>query len=356
MRNRRPARRSARVTAVALFALCSASAVGAQQTERFTIVGERVAIYNIAGSVRIESGTGSQVVVEVRRGGADADRLRVDERTVDGRSALVVRYPDDDVVYAGGGRRGSFRTTLNVRDDGTFYGNRDGGRRIVVHGSGSGTEAHADLRILVPAGRSVDLRLGIGDVSAADVTGDLDIDVGAAAVDTRSTRGRLRVDTGSGSVSVAGAQGDVHIDTGSGRVELNDIAGDALNVDTGSGAVTGAGIRAGRVTIDTGSGSVSLTGIATTDLEVDTGSGAVEIDLTSAAERVHIDTGSGGVRLAVPRDFSARFEIEARGIDIDVASATVSRRDSDHAQGAIGDGRGSVRIETGSGRVRIVER
>ena len=41
-----------------------------QATERRAVGGNAVAIYNLAGRVRVEGGAGSDVVVEITRGGA----------------------------------------------------------------------------------------------------------------------------------------------------------------------------------------------------------------------------------------------------------------------------------------------
>ena len=49
----------------------------AQQTETFRLSGNEVAIYNLAGKVQVRGGSGSDVVVSVRRGGSDAGRLDV---------------------------------------------------------------------------------------------------------------------------------------------------------------------------------------------------------------------------------------------------------------------------------------
>lgn len=350
----RHTRRSQAATLLALVPVLLAAPVSAQETERFSIDGATVAVYNLAGAVRVEQGSGANVVVEVRRGGDDAGRLRLERREVNGRAALVVRYPDDDIVYRGG--QWSGRTTMNVRDDGTFFGSGRG-RRVTLRSSGRGLEAHADLRILVPAGKAVEVRLGVGDVSADGVTGDLDIDVGSAAVQTTGTRGKLRIDTGSGRVRVSDAEGDVLVDTGSGAVELSSIRGDDLTVDTGSGSVSGSDITAGRLRIDTGSGRITVRGVSARDMELDTGSGAVEVDLASDVERLRIDTGSGGVRLGVPDDIGASLTIDtgSGGITVD-APHTVRRRERSYLAAQLGDGRGSIEIDTGSGGVRVVRR
>lgn len=343
-------RRMHLISLIALPAL--AQSAYAQTPDRYSIPGSTVAIHNLAGSATIERGTGTNVVIEVTPAGRDAARLEVHRTEVDGTPALVVRYPSgDDVVYDG---PGGGTTQLRVRDDGTF-GSGIRGDRITIRRSGSGTEAHADLRILVPAGRNVELRLGVGEVAANGVEGGLDIDVHSAAVQTRSTKGRLHIDTGSGSVAVTDAEGDnVLVDTGSGSVELNGVRASDLSVDTGSGRVTGSGIVARNLGVDTGSGSIRLSDVSATDIELDTGSGRVELDLTTQVEDLLIDTGSGSVRLAVPGNLSASIEIDtgSGGIDIDLP-VRISSRDRTSLSGTIGSGDGSIVIDTGSGGVSV---
>ncbi|HSK18916.1 MAG TPA: DUF4097 family beta strand repeat-containing protein [Longimicrobiales bacterium] len=342
------------VTVVALAHTAAASGAFAQTPERYSIPGETVAVYNLAGSVTIERGTGANVVIEVTRGGRDAERLDVERTEVNGRPTLVVRYPDGDVVYSGSG--GS--SQISVRRDGTFFGDGPRGERVSIRRSGRGTQAHADLRILVPAGRGVDVRLGVGEVTASDIEGGLDIDVSAAAVRTRNTKGRLRIDTGSGSVAVEGAEGDnILVDTGSGSVVVNGIRADDLTVDTGSGRVSGTGIVANELGVDTGSGSITLADVSARDIVLDTGSGRVDLDLVTQIESLLIDTGSGRVRLAVPANISASLEVDtgSGGIESEMPM-TITRRSRTTLFGTIGSGAGRIVIDTGSGGVTIVRR
>jgi lia operon protein LiaG len=350
----RPMRRMHLTTLIAFLVpvpLALAQVAAAQTPDRYSIPGSAVAVYNLAGAVTIERGTGANIVIEVTRGGADAARLQVERLEVEGRPALVVRYPDGDVVYGGRGR-GS--TTITVRGDGTF-GSGIRGSRVNIRSSGRGTRAHADLRILVPAQRSVQLRLGVGQVTASDVEGGLDIDVHSAAVRTRGTKGPLRIDTGSGSVVVNDAESDdVLIDTGSGSVAVNGIRARRLTVDTGSGRVTGGGIVVTNLGVDTGSGRVTLSDVSARDVEVDTGSGGVQLDLVTQFDRLVIDTGSGGVRLTVPAGLSAAVDIDtgSGGINVDLPIA-ITRSSRSRLVGTIGSGTGRIEIDTGSGGVTI---
>src|SRR5215207_9109453 len=80
-------------------ALVIAPAVSAAQTaDRRTLPGNDVAVYNIAGVMRIEGGTGTEVTVEVTRGGADASRLQLQTGSIRGRETLRVIYPERRVV------------------------------------------------------------------------------------------------------------------------------------------------------------------------------------------------------------------------------------------------------------------
>ena len=56
------------ILALALLTLAP-SALAAQQAERYTMEGDDLAIYNLAGALTVEPGTGS-VAVELTRGGA----------------------------------------------------------------------------------------------------------------------------------------------------------------------------------------------------------------------------------------------------------------------------------------------
>ena len=86
-------------------------------------------------------------------------------------------------------------------------------------------------------------------------------------------------------------------------------------------------------------------------------SGSVEVDLTGDVESLVIDTGSGRVTLRVPRSLGATFEIETSsgGIDIDVPYEAI-RVGRHEVRGRFGDGSGSIRIDSGSGGVRILSR
>jgi DUF4097 and DUF4098 domain-containing protein YvlB len=333
------------------------------QSERQRVSGASVAIYNLAGRVRVESGSGSDVTVNVSRGGRDAGRLRVATSEIRGRNTFRVIYPTgDDIVYRGESdtrRRSS--SDVRVNDDGTWGGgDRSGwrdGDRIRVKSSGSGTEAWADLTISVPAGKTIAVYLAVGELTATNVDGEVLLDVSSARVTTTGSRGRLSVDAGSGGVELRDASlSALDVDIGSGSLTLSGVTSERCTFDTGSGGVRGTGARCGTLSVDVGSGSVRLDDVRSSDVSIDAGSGGVTLSMLNSPRAVTVDAGSGGVTLSLPSDLSADVEIEtgSGGISTDfpVRTSRVERRS---LRGTIGDGAGRIRIETGSGSVRLLK-
>lgn len=349
-----PAVVAAAVSLAALSGLVGAGPALAQ--ESYTLAGDHVAIYNLAGQIQVVGGSGSQVAVEVRKGGRDAGDLTVEVGSIGGHETLRVIYPGDRVVYSAG--RWSGNTEVRVQRDGTWGGTGGlffgGGERIRVSSRGSGLEAHADMVVTVPRGRAVDIHLAVGALRAENVDGRVRLDTHSGPVEARNMSGTLNIDTGSGNVEVDGMEGDLRIDTGSGRVGAANVTAESISIDTGSGSVVAEGLTSERLVIDTGSGSVEVRRSMATDFEVDTGSGSVEAELGGEIDRVMVDTGSGSVSLWLPESLSARLELDtgSGGIETDFP-VTVTRSGRNRLEGQVGDGRGSIVVDTGSGSVRL---
>jgi hypothetical protein len=306
--------------------------------------------------MRVEGGPAGDVVVEVTRGGDDAAKLQVETGPIGGRQTLRVIYPDDDIIYAALGYHSS--STLDVRDDGTFNDDHHGfgrGHRVRIRGDGSGLDAHADLRILVPAGRRIAVYLAVGKMTATNVNGDVKLDVSSADVSASGMRGSLTVDAGSGDVRVSDVAGDLNLDTGSGNVVASGVRGDDLLFDTGSGDVTLDHVEGRSLKIDTGSGNADATAVKADDLLIDTGSGDVTLELLAGGGTINIDTGSGGVNLTLPADYGADVVLDTGSGEIDLGGipVTVRKIAEDHIEGRIGSGTGRLHVDTGSGDVRL---
>ena len=336
-----------------------ATSLHGQQVERYAIPDDEVAIYNLAGQVRLEAGTGSDVTVLVTRGGAGAAKVKVARGKRDGVETLRFIYPGDRILY-GQSSSGS-STQLRVRDDGTF-GDEDEheakreGRRVTIAGSGGGLDARANLRVAVPSGRQVSVYLAVGEVSVTNVNGDLHINAASAPVSASNTRGELDIDVGSGPVQVTHSRGDLEVATGSGGVTATEIRGESVSIKTGSGDVTASNLNSNELSIDTGSGNIQVTGLTAPQVSLQTGSGSVTADVRGEVWNVKVETGSGDVTLKVPPTLAAEVDIETSSGEIETDfEVAVTRHARDHMTGRIGEGGGKIAIETGSGGIKLVK-
>ena len=337
----------------------------AQQSQRYTLGGQRVEIFNAVGHVNLVRGSGSEVVIQATRVGADASALEfaTDREGTEGASRFRVVYPLDrldDGIYFEENESGGLR----LRADGTFSGDggdsffsrasRRGGRVDV--GRDGDFRGYADLEISVPAGREVVLHLAVGHAALEGTSGDFTIELWSADVEARDITGSYLFDAGSGDVIVTGGSGTIRIDTGSGSGTVSGIRGDLLEIETGSGDADATDVQVARARFETGSGRVRARNVQCGRGEAEAGSGDVEIQLTGGAvDDWTIDTGSGEAIITLPPQANARVSVSTGSGDIDVTrqGVTMERRRHDAMVLVVGDGRGRMRIDTGSGDVTI---
>jgi DUF4097 and DUF4098 domain-containing protein YvlB len=107
--------------------------------------------------------------------------------------------------------------------------------------------------------------------------------------------------------------------------------------------------------VETGSGGIQLERVSSPRVTLDTGSGSVDVELLERVEDLLVDTGSGTITIYLPADVGAEIEAEtgSGGIDVEIPVQIRSVR-RDHLSGRIGDGRGRISIDTGSGSIRLL--
>ena len=172
-----------------------------------------------------------------------------------------------------------------------------------------------DYEIQAPANAFLEAGSGSGDITVEGVGENAKISTGSGNIHASGLHGGFTVDTGSGNIyAEQTGQGDVKAQTGSGNIELRDLRG---------------GLRAG-----TGSGDIKAGGTPASDWKLETGSGNVEFWPGSAAITLDASTGSGSVHT-------------------DREMMTQGTQDHHHVTGKINGGGPTVRIETGSGDIRV---
>lgn len=176
--------------------------------------------------------------------------------------------------------------------------------------------------------------------------------------------------TGSGSQSISGVSGPVEADSGSGRLTITDIGG-SVKARAGSGSIKADGV-AGAFEAHVGSGGIRLKQTAPGDVKVSAGSGSIELhDIVgtlharAGSGRIEVDghmagpwdldTGSGSVYVALPDDaaFTLDAESNSGGIVVEHPVTIQGKVSKKRMQGEVRGGGETLRIETGSGRIRV---
>jgi hypothetical protein len=172
-----------------------------------------------------------------------------------------------------------------------------------------------DYEIQAPAEAYLDASSGSGNVTDDGVGQNSKLSTGSGNIHATGLHGGFAVNTGSGDVyAEQTGSGDVKAETGSGNIELKNVHG---------------GLKA-----ETGSGDIKVGGGAEADWKLQTGSGSVEFWPGNAGFTLDASTGSGSVHT-------------------DREMAVQGSFDKHHITGKFNGGGPTIRVETGSGDVRV---
>ncbi len=172
-----------------------------------------------------------------------------------------------------------------------------------------------DYEIQAPDNSFLEAGSGSGDITVDGVGENAKISTGSGNIHAAGLHGGFKLNTGSGNIYAdQSGPGDANAQTGSGNIELRNLHG---------------GVHAG-----TGSGNLKVAGTPSTDWKLWTGSGNIDYTAGGAAFTLEASTGSGSIH--------TEMEMLTQG--------TSNRH---HVNGKINGGGPTVRIETGSGDIRI---
>ena len=172
-----------------------------------------------------------------------------------------------------------------------------------------------DYEIQVPENALLEAGTGSGNITVEGVGENAKLNTGSGNIHATGLHNGFTAETGSGDVyAEQTGSGDVKAHTGSGNMELRTLHG---------------GLRAG-----TGSGDIKVGGAPTTDWKLGTGSGNVELWPGSTGLTLDASTGSGSIHS--DREMMTQGDLNRH-----------------HVVGKLNGGGPTVRIETGSGDIRI---
>jgi beta-lactamase regulating signal transducer with metallopeptidase domain len=172
-----------------------------------------------------------------------------------------------------------------------------------------------DYEIEAPAETTLKAASGSGNIDVNGVGQNAKFATGSGNITAVGLQGGFKIETGSGNIAIDGSgQGDAKAQTGSGNIDLKGVHG-ALIAQTGSGEIKAAGTPSSTWRLEAGSGSIELTtGNAPMNLDASTGSGTISTvnamtmqtssdrrhvrgQLNGGGPEVRVETGSGDVKI-----------------------------------------------------------
>ncbi|MEN8162890.1 MAG: DUF4097 family beta strand repeat-containing protein [Acidobacteriota bacterium] len=188
--------------------------------------------------------------------------------------------------------------------------------------------SHADLKVMVPAGSSVEIEAVSADVTVSRVLGELDLE---------SVSGDVKVFGTPAEIDAASVSGDVIVEFATDQVELASVSGDIL-VREVRGELEAESVS-GKIAVESG----LLSGGA-----FETVSGSIVLEVELDRGHLELESMSGNLTLAVPHSTVADFEVETFSGSIDNRlTGDQSIRTSKHTPGS------ELEFSTGSGGSRV---
>ena len=284
-----------------------------------------------------------------------ADGAFEERLTIDGPIVLDVSTGSGRIeISPGPGNEAFIRGEINVNKRGLFRGRR-GDKDEIVQAVLDNPPIELDdglLRIGRFDDRSLEKRVSISYVITIPAGTETVASSGSGSISVVDIAAPVEVSAGSGSIRLENIGGAVEASTGSGTIRADGVAG-AFDGSTGSGKITMSQTAPGDVKVSTGSGGSELTNVVGA-VRANAGSGRITVEGRMEGDW-KIDSGSGGVRITLPED--AAFDLDAEsssgGIDIDHPLTVQGRISKRHITGNVRGGGPLLKIDTGSGGVRV---
>jgi hypothetical protein len=316
-------------------------------------------VENLAGTMRITSGSGAAVTVVATihaESQALADAVRLERVQAEGgASGLRVRYPYGEVS--------SFRYRAPGEGESWGFGNWESsssynydGHRVRV-GQGHGTRLWADLEVRVPQGTlNAAFRSRAGLIEAEGLRGQLRFDVSSADLRLTDLEGQLTLNGSSGDIRARDIKGTWKSDFSSGDCQIDGFDGDSFTLHTTSGDAVLRSVKARRAEFETTSGDVRLVDADLEELASEATSGDLAFENEGARLKdVRIRTSSGDVTLRLPSGAAFDLEADQSSGDMEVRfSDGTSTRNDDRVVGyRRGNGGAHIQVRTSSGDLTV---
>lgn len=273
-----------------------------REEKRFTVTGEpELTLDTFDGSIQVRSWDRQEVLVEIEK-----------------------RGPDRETAAA---------ITVSASQDGNRIRIEARGPKVEQHFVGIGNFHSPSASFIVSVPRQLELivKTGDGSIALERLSGVIDAHSGDGSITGDELSGNIKTTTNDGSVRIADADGRLVLDSGDGSIQVSGRV-EGLRVHT----------RDGSVVIEAEEGSAMKD-----DWDVTTGDGSIVFRVPEGFN-AEIDARSG--------DGSVRAESSLRA-EASGSLETVRHEDGrESLSGRLGTGGHLVKLRSGDGSIRVVER
>jgi DUF4097 and DUF4098 domain-containing protein YvlB len=244
--------------------------------------------------------------------------------------------------------------------------------------TGTNRSIGVSYRIIVPRRTNIRCHSSYGSLDLAEIEGSIVGRTSSGSVRARNVRGSTDLSSSYGSITCERfSEGDLTLKTSSGKIDISDATFGRCDAGTSYGSVSGRSLRGETITFRSSSGSIELIdGTAdaidlstsygrvaarpTTVGELRATSGSGSLDIVCADDcppelTAHVKSSYGSVHFTAPPTFAGRVYLGTNHGSVRTDRPITIRGPigKTKIEGAIGEGRGNLRIETSSGSVTL---
>ncbi len=244
--------------------------------------------------------------------------------------------------------------------------------------TGNNRSISVSYRIIVPRQTNIECVSSYGNLELVDIGGTVSGRTSSGSVSAENIRGSVNLNSSYGSVTCERfSEGDLILKTSSGRIAIADatfgtcdavtsygpvtaqsLRGATIHLRSSSGSIELADAEAGTMDLTTSYGRVDARKITVRDLRASSSSGSLEVVCDEACPpdlTANVKSSYGSVTFTAPQAFAGRVHLatDYGSVRTDRPITVSGEIGKKKIEGAIGEGRGSLHLETSSGSVTL---
>ncbi len=225
------------------------------------------------------------------------------------------------------------------------------------------------FKIYVPKNISTDLSTSGGNIKLSDLNGTQEFHTSGGNLTINTVSGKMRGRTSGGNITVKDSKDDIDLTTSGGNVTADNCSG-TINLGTSGGNLqlsaltgnikantSGGGVRAEKISGDlaahTSGGNITLKDL-TGGVDASTSGGRLDVAITDVSKPIRLSNSGGDIYVSLPKNKGMDLRITADNIRSENISNFKGTQDKERIEGAVNGGGTSVRVNAGSGTVRLV--